>query len=280
MIERDIVAQKMKEFQIQEYVGENLKNGGYSHIKLQRTPLGEKITVYASRPGLVVGRQGSNIRKLTTELKSKFGLENPQIEVGEVDNINLDPRIVGEMIAASLERFGTMRFKGIMHKTLTNVIGAGALGIEIIVSGKIPSARAKSWRVYAGYLKKCGDISVQGVRVAHCVAKLKSGIVGIKIKIMPPNLLLPDKVNIRSELEVIEEIKREDDHAEKTKIADDKRSDSKKQKEKADKKAADKKERKPRVKKAPAAKAEKVAKPEAAKAETPKQAEPDAEGAE
>lgn len=275
MIERDIVAQKMKEFQIQEYVGENLKNGGFSHIKLQKTPLGEKIIVYASRPGLVVGRQGSNIRKLTTELKSNFGLENPQIEVGEVENISLDPRIVGEMIAASLERFGTMRFKGIMHKTLSDVMGAGALGIEIIVSGKIPSARAKSWRVYAGYLKKCGDISVQGVRSAHCVAKLKSGIVGIKIKIMPPNLLLPDKVKLRSELEVIEEIQREGEKAEQSKAAEEKRAGTRKQKAKSEKKAGEKKERKPRARKAAAPKADKPAKAQKA---SEQKAEP-AEGA-
>ncbi len=264
MIERDIVAQKMKEFQIQEYVGTNLRNGGYSHIKLQRTPLGEKIIVYASRPGLVVGRQGSNIRKLTTELKTKFGLENPQIEVGEVDNINLDPRIVGEMIAASLERFGTQRFKGIMHKTLSNVMGAGALGIEIIVSGKIPSARAKSWRVYAGYLKKCGDISVQGVRVAHCVAKLKSGIVGIKIKIMPPNLVLPDKVTLRNELEIVEEIQREKDvAADKQEKSDQKAAKKSKAKPRAKKVASEsgeKKERKPRARKATSEKAGKAQK--------------------
>jgi small subunit ribosomal protein S3 len=259
MIERDIVAQKMKEFQIQEYVGVNLRNGGYSHIKLQRTPLGEKIIVYASRPGLVVGRQGSNIRKLTTELKAKFGLENPQIEVGEVDNINLDPHIVGEMIAASLERFGTQRFKGIMHKTLSNVMDAGALGIEIIVSGKIPSARAKSWRVYAGYLKKCGDISVQGVKEAHVVAKLKTGIVGIKIKIMPPDLVLPDKVTFRSDLEIIEEIKRDEAVVEKARVAAEDKKAAKPKGKKASA-SGEKKAAKPRAKKAPAAKAEKPAK--------------------
>ena len=284
MIEREIVAQKMKEFQIQEYVGENLRNGGYSHIKLQRTPLGEKIIVYASRPGLVVGRQGSNIRKLTTELKAKFGLENPQIEVGEVENINLDAHIVGEMIAASLERFGTERFKGIMHKTLANVISAGALGIEIVVSGKIPSARAKSWRVYAGYLKKCGDISVQGVKEAHCVAKLKTGIVGIKIRIMPPDLVLPDKVKLRSDLEIVEEIQREKDVAtDKQEKADAKAAKKPKpKKQKASSDSADKKERKPRVKKAPAEKAEKAAKPETPeepKAEVQKEEIPEAEGA-
>nr|AJS13033.1 30S ribosomal protein S3, small subunit ribosomal protein S3 [uncultured archaeon] len=164
MIERGIVAQKIKEFQIQEYVRNSLTRSGYSKTKLQRTPLGEKIIVHVSRPGLVVGRQGQNIRNLTRDLKENFDLENPQIEVSEVENIYLDSSIVAEMIALSLERFGSQRFKGIMHKTLENVLNAGARGVEIILSGKLPSARARSWRVYGGYLKKCGDVAVSGVR--------------------------------------------------------------------------------------------------------------------
>lgn len=207
MIEKDIINQKMKEYQIQEYVAEKVRRCGYSNTVLQRTPLGEKIIVYASRPGLVVGRQGQNIRNLTEELKEKFGLENPQIEVGEVGNIHLDVNIVAEMIALSLERFGSQRFKAVMHKTLMNIMNAGALGVEIHISGKLPSARARSWRVYAGYLKKCGDISVSGVKKAQAIAQLKSGIIGIKVSIMPPDIELPDKVEFIKDKLVVEETK-------------------------------------------------------------------------
>ena len=66
MIERQFVNQNLKEFQIQEYISQTLGKVGHSHTKLQKTPLGEKIIVYASRPGLVVGRKGTNIKKLTT----------------------------------------------------------------------------------------------------------------------------------------------------------------------------------------------------------------------
>lgn len=104
---------------------------------------------------------------------------------------------MAQRIASSLERFGSARFKSIGHKIMENVINSGALGVEIIVSGKIPSARAKSWRFYQGYLKKCGDIAISGVRKAQATALLKSGIVGIKVAIMPPDLVLPDKVELR-----------------------------------------------------------------------------------
>ncbi|MBW2971378.1 30S ribosomal protein S3 [Candidatus Woesearchaeota archaeon] len=231
MIERDIVKQRIKEFQIKEHVAANLRRSGYSNTKLQRTPLGEKVIVYASRPGLVVGRQGSNIRQLTDELKSQFELENPQIEVGEVENVYLDANIVSEMIALSLERFGTNKFKGVMHRTLENVLNAGALGVEIILSGKLPSARARSWRVYGGYLKKCGDISISGMRKSQTTAQLRSGIVGIKVNIMPPDIVLPDKVKVLAEPEVVfEEITSPEAEEKRKKVSKKKRSGSKAEK--------------------------------------------------
>lgn len=207
MIEREFVNQKKVEFQIQEFVSNSLKNVGHSHTKLIKTPLGEKIIIFASRPGLVVGREGQNIQKLTAMLKRKFKLDKPQIEISEVGDVNLDANIVAERIASSLERFGTTRFKGIGHKVMGDVIGAGALGIEIIISGKIPSARAKRWRFYQGYLKKCGDIALTGVKEAYATAYLKSGVVGVQVRIMPPETKLPDHIELVEELkEVVEEI--------------------------------------------------------------------------
>jgi len=199
MIEREFVAQKTKEYYIMRYIKEKLQIAGISQIKLKKIPLGEKIIIDTSRPSLIVGSKGANIKDLTKVLKKKFKLENPQIEINEVKDIYLDANIVAERIANSLERFGSARFKGIGHKMMTQVMGSGALGVEIIISGKIPGARAKSWRFYMGYLKKCGDISVQGVRKAYSSALLKSGVIGIKVAIMPPDLELPDAIKIREE---------------------------------------------------------------------------------
>lgn len=193
-IERKFVAQNLKEFRIKEFISNQLSRVGLSGIKLQRTPMGDKIVIRASRPGLVVGRAGSNIQKLTEVLKSEFSLENPQIEIEEVEKIGLDANIIAEMIVNSLERFGSQRFKGVGHKSLSEVMGAGALGVEILISGKIPSQRAKTWRFYQGYLKKCGDVAISGVDVAYKTAVLKTGAVGIKVSIMPPTTKLPDQI--------------------------------------------------------------------------------------
>lgn len=194
MIERKFVAENLKEFQIEEYMRSILGKAGISYIKLQRTPLGEKILVCASRPGIIVGKSGSNIARLTKDLKDRFHLDNPQIELLEAENPMTDANIVAESIANSLERFGTARFKGIGHKAMSDIMNAGARGVEILISGKVPSSRAKTWRFYMGYLKKSGDVAVSGVRAAYAQAKLKTGIVGVQVRIMPSTTALPDDV--------------------------------------------------------------------------------------
>ncbi len=255
MIERQIVAQKKKEYQIQEMIAKNVKGSGYSHTKLQRTPLGEKIIIHAARPGLIVGRKGQNITKLTKNLKNSFELENPQIEISEIDKINLDAEVVAGSIAESLEKFGTGRFKGIMHKTMEEVMNAGALGIEIVISGKIPGARAKSWRVYSGYLKKCGDIAIYGVNKAKVKAVIKTGVVGVKVSIMPPDIKLPDSIQLLEEKqEITEEVKEEKPveekaEKEKEKPSEELKNKQKKEESKEDKKTKAKKETKKVVKK-------------------------------
>jgi len=199
MIERKLISERSKDFQIEEFIMNSFQNVGISSVKVQRTPLGEKIVITALRPGLVVGREGQNIRRLTAELKKKFGLENPQVEIQTVDNPFLDPHIVAERIANTLERFGITRFKAVGHRAVQDVMNAGAIGVEIIISGKVPSSRAKSWRFYAGYLKKCGDIAIEGVKKAYAIARLKPGVVGIQVRIMPPDVKLSDKIKIGEE---------------------------------------------------------------------------------
>jgi small subunit ribosomal protein S3 len=227
MIERKFVAANMKELLIQEFISGSLKGAEHSHTKLQKTPLGEKIIIFSSRPGMIVGKKGQNIKQLTKVLKKKFDLENPQIEISEVENVYFDANIMAERIVNYLEKFGIAKFKSIGHKVMTDVMNAGGMGIEIRMSGKIPSARAKSWRFYQGYLKKSGDVALTGVRTAHKDAQLKSGTVGIKVSIMPPDTKLPDDVSIREE-KPVEEVKEE--KKEEMKVIEEKKPEEKKKK--------------------------------------------------
>ena len=231
MIERNILSQKMKEFQIQEFIASEFIKTGYSHTKIQRTPLGDKITIYTSRPGLVVGRKGENIRKLTNTLKNKFKMENPQIEIGEIENPYFDAQSIAEKIAYTLEKFGPQRFKSVGYKTLQSIMDAGALGAEIVIAGKIPSSRAKRWRFMDGYLKKCGYVSDKYVIRGRSTAFLKSGAVGISVNIMPSGFTLPDDVKIIEQKPELVEEKKQEKVAEKKKTKEKKETKEKKNEE-------------------------------------------------
>ena len=160
MIEKQILKKKIKEYLLQDHIAGELPKGSYSKLELKKTPLGEKIIIYTSRPGLVVGSKGANINRLNKILKTKFEMENPEIEIAEIENPNLDPKSVAERIVSSFERFGPKRFKSVAYKALEDVIKYGAMGAEIVISGRgLPGVRAKSWRFTAGYLKKSGDIA-------------------------------------------------------------------------------------------------------------------------
>ncbi len=258
MIERNIIKQKKKELLIQEYIEANVGRAGHSHTKIIKTPLGDKVAISVARPGLIVGKKGQNIKKLTQDLKKKFNLENPQLELNEVADINLDAKIVAERIVNSLERFGASQFKSIGHRTMSDVMNAGALGVEILIGGRgVPGSRAKTWRFYQGYLKKCGDVAVSQVLSAISVAHLKSGSIGIQVKIMPPDLVLPDKITIKTSMD--EEVKEEEP----------KKKAKKKTKKKATKKKAVKKEKKEDKKEE--AKEEAKEAPEEKKEEAPKE---------
>lgn len=199
MIERQFIKEKIKEYQIHQYISSQVVGAGHSKTIIKKTPMGDKVMIYAAKPGLVVGRKGENIRTMTNTLKKKFGLENPQLEIEEIANSNLDATVVAERIVKNLERFGTQRFKKIGHQSLENTMRAGALGIEILVTGKIPGARAKRWRFWQGYMKKSGSVSQRDVDECKTFANLKAGTIGVIVRILRPDTLLPDDVSFIEE---------------------------------------------------------------------------------
>ncbi len=216
MIEKQIVAQRLKEKQIEDFVFSFLGKLSCSHIKMQRTPLGEKISVFTSKPGLMVGKKGSNIKNLTEILKTRFNMENPQLEVVEIQNPHLDAASVTRSLIAGFERFGPKRFKAMAYRALENSMRAGAKGIEIVIAGRgVPGERAKSWRFSAGYLKKSGDISENFMDRCYESSNLRSGTIGIKVSILHPDVTLPDDIKLKDEKKDVEVKKVEEKNEEK-----------------------------------------------------------------
>jgi small subunit ribosomal protein S3 len=199
MEERKFIKLKKEEYGIKEYVKRYLGKGRISKLDIEYTPVGEKIIISTATPGLVIGRRGEKIEELTGILKTRFKLENPHIEIKEIENPLFDSQIVADDIAMSLEKIGNIKFKVVAYRKLQEIMQKGALGCELRLSGKLPSERAKSWRFSEGYLKKAGD-STKEVDRAQSVALTKTGIIGIKVAIMRPDAKLFDRVNITPEI--------------------------------------------------------------------------------
>ena len=199
MEEKNIVKFKKEEFAVKEYIKNSLGKGKISKVKIEYTPVGEKIIIATNKPGLIIGRGGEKIIELTTVLKTKFKLENPHIEIDEIKEPEFDAQINADDIALSLERFGPLKFKVVAYRTLQKIINAGALGVEIRLGGKLPGSRAKSWRFAQGYLKKTGD-SAKVVDRAQSKAQTKPGTVGVKVSILSPHAILKDRIKIDEDL--------------------------------------------------------------------------------
>ncbi|GAB4316712.1 MAG: 30S ribosomal protein S3 [Promethearchaeota archaeon] len=195
-LKRHFIQKGLLNAQIDEYLHKELVSAGYAGITMQKSPLGTRITVYAARPGLVIGKRGENVRALTTKLEEKFGLQKPVIDVAEVkeEQTSLNAQIMAERLASALVR--GQHYRRATYGIVRRVIRSGARGIEISVNGKITSQRARSQRFKEGVVSKCGTPAIEHVSkgVAHC--HLKPGVLGIKVKIMPSDVQMPDLVQI------------------------------------------------------------------------------------
>jgi len=199
---------KKDEFEIKEFVKVSLGKGKISDITIERTPVGEKVTVFTCKPGLIIGRKGEKIAELTEVLKKQFKLENPHIDISEIKNPELDAQVTADEIAMLLERFGPLKFKVVAYKALQKLMNAGALGAELRLGGRLPSERAKSWRFAFGLMKKTGDVA-KIVNKARTTAQTNLGTVGVKVAILPPNVKIHDRIVLtREDIErdIIEEV--------------------------------------------------------------------------
>jgi len=194
---KHFIEQGIKLMQINEYLRSELVRAGFAGVDIQKTPLGVRITLRTSRPGLVIGKGGKRIQEITDVLHDKFGLEMPQIEVEEVPNPDLNAQIMAERLAYSLDRGRHYRRAG--YYILRKIMDSGAKGTEIIVSGKVTSQRARTTVFRAGTMKKSGHPAQVGVDrgVAQCIQK--SGTLGIIVKIMHADIRMGDTVKIKYE---------------------------------------------------------------------------------
>ena len=198
--EQQFIENGLQRTQIDEFFQDELGRAGYGGMEIAKTPMGTQIVLEAEKPGMVIGKGGKNIRKITTTLETEFDLEDPQIDVQEVDEPDLNARIVADRLANALERGWYFRKAG--HTTIDRIMESGALGAEIVLSGKVTGARSRVEKFNRGYIKHNGEPAEEIVDSGVATAVMKLGTIGVRVKIIPPGAELPDDFEIRRDVEV------------------------------------------------------------------------------
>tara|TARA_B100001250_G_scaffold244633_1_gene210316 strand:+ start:25 stop:786 length:762 start_codon:yes stop_codon:yes gene_type:complete len=238
---KEMLKERVRRVQVHDYVQKKTTRAGFGGLSIQRTPLGTHVRIAAERPGLVIGRKGSDIQRLTEELERKFGYENLQVEAGEVNNFALNPLIMAAKVANALERGWNYRRAG--NSMLQRIMDSGARGCQITIAGKLTGLRHRTEKFLSGHIKFCGETALELMDVGIAQAKLKPGTIGVKVAIMRPDAKLPDEIEVTPLPQPVVEVKEEasEDNEEEVEAKSDKKE------EKAEAKS-DKKEKKAEAK--------------------------------
>jgi len=202
-VSKYFVRDNMEKAEIDSYLAGELKKAGYSKMEMTKTPLGTRVVIYAAKPGMVIGRRGQSIRDLTQVFEQTFGMENPQVSVAAIEVPDLDPMVVASQIASALQR--GIHFRRAAYWALQRAMGAGALGVEVAIRGKLTTERARYERFKDGYLPSVGDPVLKQVKRAVVDIQLKQGLFGIAVRILPPGARFPDKPELRTPGEQVPE---------------------------------------------------------------------------
>jgi small subunit ribosomal protein S3 len=193
--ERTFIRENTNRVLIKEFLIKKIEGAGFGGMNIQRTPMGTRINILVERPGMVIGKGGRKIKELTDAIRDNFKVDNPQIEIEEAGaRSSINAQIMAEKLAEALERGWHFRRAG--HSTVRRIIEAGAKGCQVIIAGKLTGARHRTEKFTEGHVKYCGETARQVMDTGYAVAKLKAGVLGVKVRIMKPDAKLPDEIKL------------------------------------------------------------------------------------
>lgn len=201
---KHFIEESVKKAEIDEFFWREFETAGFGGVDITRTPLGTNIVVYVMRPGIIIGRGGRTIKNLAITLEEDFNLPNPQISVAEIEVPELDAHVMASRVASALRR--GVHFRRAGYWALNQIMDAGALGVEIAISGRLRTMRARREKFRGGYLPKSGEPVIKYVRKAVVHVQLKPGVLGVNMQILPPGIKLPDQVEMLKAKEAPEEM--------------------------------------------------------------------------
>ena len=186
---------------LNDFLREKIKESGFHKVEISKTPTGTKITLHVTRPGIVIGRKGVGIKELTEKIATDFELKNPQISVEEIPCAELSPSVMCSRMAAHIER-GTA-FRRATMWTIKQIMDAGAMGVQITISGKLRGDRSAFEKHTQGILPRAGNYAKDLVSEDVIHTKTPMGLIGIKIRIAKKEKVVPEfKLKGKAEMEI------------------------------------------------------------------------------
>ncbi len=192
---------------LKDYLRDAIKDAGFSHAEISKTPTGTRVALHVTRPGIVIGRKGTGIRALTEKLETDFGLKSPQISVVEIEKPELAPSVMCNRMASHLEN-GTA-FRRATMWTLKQIMEGGAMGVQITISGKLRGDRSAFEKHTAGILPRAGHHAevIVDEDIAH--VKTAMGLIGIRIRIARKEKLIPEFEMIDKKSKKVKQVQEE-----------------------------------------------------------------------
>jgi len=200
---RHFVDRNVERQLVREYLMKETERAGFGGLHFERafdnTAICTKVTLQAERVGMVIGRRGKIINELQRRIRTDFNLENPKLQVEEIENPALNAQVMASKLASALERGWYFRRAG--HSSVLNVIEAGAKGCLIIIAGKLTGSRHRTEKFLKGHIKFCGETALTHMDVGQSTAVVKLGTIGCTVAIMKPGTKLPHEVDIISRID-------------------------------------------------------------------------------
>ena len=187
---KNVIKDNYKMMLLNDFLREKIKESGFHKVEISKTPTGTKIILYVTRPGIVIGRKGTGIRELTERIEKDFDLKNPQISVEEISKVELSPSVMCNRMAAHIER-GTA-FRRATMWTMKQIMEAGAMGVQITISGKLRGDRSAFEKHTQGILPRAGNYAKDLVSEDITHTKTPMGLIGIKIRIALKEKIIPE----------------------------------------------------------------------------------------
>lgn len=239
MIEKTFIDQNLRKIELEEYLKREMENAGFTKLEIIKTPLVTRIVVNVTKPGLAIGKSGQNIRQITETIEKKFKIDNPQLEIKEIPVPELDATAMANKLKALIER--GFSWRSVSYRSVRDVMDKGAQGVELILSGKLSGkgGRKRKQRIAIGYMKKVGD-QTKLVDYGKASAYPKAGAIGIKMKIVRPGTVFPDKIDVIEYIEGKEDKEVEEAKTEEKKEAEEKPTEKAEPEKEVEEKAEEK----------------------------------------